>query len=45
MPAQDNERIAGIFPGKVIIVAGGKITAEIYPSGNPAAMDLLLLGD
>jgi hypothetical protein len=25
MPAQDNEMIAVIFPGKVIIVAGGKL--------------------
>ena len=25
MPAQDNETIAGIFPGKVIIVDSGKL--------------------
>jgi hypothetical protein len=28
MTMQDNETKAGIFPGEVIIVAGGKIAAE-----------------
>jgi len=32
MPVPDNEMIAGIFPGKVIIVEGGKLMKPLSAS-------------
>ena len=34
MPMPDNEMKAGIFPGKVIIVADGKLVTDAGPSGG-----------
>jgi hypothetical protein len=39
MPMPDNHIKAGIFPGEVIIVAGGKIAAD-YPGFVPIEIDV-----
>jgi hypothetical protein len=42
---EDLQIIYAVFEDQAIRKGFGKITAEIYPSGRPAVMDLLLLGD
>jgi len=45
MPAQDNETIAGIFPGKVIIVESGKSAKAHQPTSSSLAdRDLTIPG-
>ena len=38
MPVPDNEMIAGIFPGEVIIVDHGKISPQSYYSPAPSLL-------